>query len=258
MQMDIIPGEALRFPLPTSTPAIIDVTMLWVPPGVFVIGSPADEPGRIPEEETQVEVTISTGFWLGQSPVTQSQWQGVMQNNPSYFDKQGLAHPVENISWHQAINFCHTLNKEFGVYLPEGYIFTLPSEAQWEYACRAGTRTIYYSGNTLTELSGVAWHAGNSSGHSHPVGKKAPNLWGLYDMHGNVFEWCFDSPSDYPSHPTTDWIGTDNRSLRVIRGGSWKTTPDDCSLRCACRGYVEPEVKSPWIGFRLCLSVRNQ
>jgi len=225
-------------------------------PGVFMMGSPISESERGEEEERQFEAKISQGFWLGQYSVTQAQWQAVFGSNPSHF-QQCLDCPVDSVNWHQAINFCQELNKIFGGELPKGYEFSLPTEVHWEYACRAGTITMYHSGQTLIDLSRVAWHKNNSSGHTHPVGEREPNKWELYDMHGNVMEWCFDSPSDYPNAPAIDWIGNGNGFVRNIRGGSWGTPPESVSLGAASRGYIQPDTVRPWFGFRLCIRMVN-
>ena len=137
--------------------------------------------------------------------------------------------------------------------LPGKYRFNLPTEMQWEYACRAGTQTTYHSGNEFTDLLRVAWCKENSSGHTHPVGEKESNNWGLYDMHGNVAEWCYDSPSEYPKTCATNWIGQGDGNVRVLRGGSWGTPMNSSVFSCAFRGWVEPNVERPWIGFRVGL-----
>lgn len=237
------------------TPANKKLMMQWIPPGKFIMGSPEDEPGRITDlfdQERQFKATISQGFWIGQYPITQAQWHAVMGNNPSHFKHQSLDCPVENISWNDALAFCLELNGHFINILPEGYYFTLPTEMIWEYSCRGGIQTIFYSGNTLIDLSRVAWHKENSSGQTHPVGEKKPNAWGLYDMHGNVAEWCYDSPSEYPYPAAIDWVGNGGGFVRAIRNGSYGTPPGG-SFRCASRGWVQPNVKRPWFGFRLCL-----
>jgi formylglycine-generating enzyme required for sulfatase activity len=226
----IVLEQSFNLVLKRLSPANKKLMMQWIPPGKFLMGSPEDEPGRIHElfdQERQFEATISQGFWMGKYLITQAQWQAVMGNK---------------------------LNSHFIDALPKGYGFTLPTEMIWEYSCRSGTQTIFYSGNTLADLSRVAWHKENSLGHTHPVGEKEPNNWDLYDMHGNVIEWCYDSPSDYPHPAATDWIGKGDGFVRSVRNGSYGTPPPD-SFRCASRGWVQPDVKRPWFGFRLCLRV---
>lgn len=236
--------------LPSEATAL---TMIWLSPGTFLMGSPPDEPDRIKEEEQQFEATLGRGFWLGKYPVTQAQWQVVMGTNPSYFQQISINCPVENVNWHDAMAFCKRLNQLFPAYLPAEYGFSLPTEMQWEYACRAGTSMKYNTGATLVDLDRAAWHQGNSSGHTHSVGKKEPNVWGLYDMHGNTFEWCFDPTSGYPDGSATDWVGDGNGYVRSNRSSSWVTPWESTDHRCACRGYVSPDEKRSWFGFRLCL-----
>ncbi len=244
------------FSIPLELPfGAKELKTLWIPPGTFVMGSPEDEPGRDAEDEPQFEVTITNGFWLSQYPITQAQWGQVMHHNPSHFKEGGPNCPVENVTWHQAVSFCDQLAEHLAGYLPKGYLFSLPTEAQWEYACRAGTQTTYYTGNTLKDLSKIAWHKDNSLAHTHVVGEKEPNGWGLHDMLGNVFEWCYDSPSDYPASSARDWVGNGDGFLRNIRGGSWGTPPDDPCFRCASRCYVVPDEARSWFGFRACLSI---
>src|SRR6266498_3175797 len=166
--MGIVLGRSFVVTL-ISLPAEAKVLkMLWIPAGVFMIGSPKDEPNRVDEEEQQTEVMLSKGFWLGQYLVTQAQWQAVMHDNPSHFGQQSVNFPVESINWQEATIFCGALNTFAANILPKDYEFGLPTEAQWEYACRAGTQTVYHSGNGLADLSRVAWHKENSSGRTHP------------------------------------------------------------------------------------------
>jgi formylglycine-generating enzyme required for sulfatase activity len=254
--MIITPGHSFTVFLAKLPTIAKELLMLWIPPGTFMMGSPENELGRTVDDEPQFEVTLSKGFWLGQYTVTQAQWQTVMGDNPSYFSQKSPDLPVEGVNWYQAISFCEELNKAFAQALPKGYRFSLPTEAQWEYACRAGTQTIYHNGNSLTDLWKVAWHGYNSSAHTHPVGEKEPNAWGLFDMHGNVFEWCYDFPMLYPKSPTTDWVGKggkDDANIRSMRGGAWPTPPEDHSFRCSCRSYFEIERNLSFLGFRLSL-----
>jgi len=133
-----------------------------------------------------------------------------------------------------------------------GYVYRLPTEAEWEYACRAGTTTKYSFGDSKSELGGYAWYDENSGGRTHPVGEKKPNGWGLYDMHGNVWEWCQDWHDDYPSGSATDPTGAASGSLRVIRGGSWFYYSDYC--RSASRDRLTPDFRSDFLGFRVLRS----
>ncbi|MBO4545317.1 MAG: formylglycine-generating enzyme family protein, partial [Verrucomicrobia bacterium] len=193
-------GENITIPLSDT----VNLDMIWINPGTFMMGSPEDELGRS-SDETQHQVTLTKGYWLGKYEVTQSQYEAVMGSNPSGF--KGADRPVEKVSWDNAMRFCAKLNaqEKAAGRLPEGYEYTLPTEAQWEYACRADTTTALNNGKNLTnyrecsEIDEVGWYEWNSDKQTHSVGLKKPNAWGLYDMHGNVFEWCLDWYGDYPS-----------------------------------------------------------
>jgi formylglycine-generating enzyme required for sulfatase activity len=246
-------GQSFSLDLPLSRPNSKPLAMIWIAPGSFDMGSPEDELGRTPEEEKQFSVTLTQGFWLGTFPVTQAQWEAVMDNNPSYFSDSGSDRPVENLAWQDAMSFCQKLSKKYRSQLPNGYEFRLPTETEWEYACRAGTQTMYNVGNSLAELSMAAWHRSNSDNGTHVVGEKAPNQWGLYDMHGNVMEWCLDSASDYPSSPAVDWVGTGDPRVRNLRGASWNSPPEEGVFRSAQRICAVSSIKNAWTGMRLCL-----
>ena len=186
----------------------------WIPAGTFVMGSPEGEEGRF-DDERQHEVRISRGFWMGRYEVTQGEWEGVMGRNPSSFKACGARCPVENVSWEDAQFFIERLNgRESG----RGYRYRLPTEAEWEYAARAGT-----VGARPGELGDVAWWDGNSGVRTHVVGRKRANGWGLHDMLGNVWEWTADWYGAYPSGSVTDPAGPRAGSSRVSRGGSWAT-----------------------------------
>ena len=179
-----------------------------IPAGTFMMGSPEDEYGRS-RDEAQHKVTLTSPFELMVTPVTQGLWRLVMGNNPSYFKGPDL--PVESVSWDEVQDFIAKLNQMLGI-----DSLRLPTEAEWEYACRAGTTGARYA-----ELDMIAWYDDNSACKTHPVGEMAPNAWGLYDMLGNVFEWCQDWYGDYPSGAVTDPGGPFTGSFRVSRGGSW-------------------------------------
>lgn len=221
------------------------IEMVWIPPGAFNMGSPANENGRNETEGPQHTVTISKGFWLGKYEVTQAQWQAVMGNNPSHFTGDGNL-PVERVSWYNCQEFIGRLNAK-----GEG-AFRLPSEAEWEYACRAGTTTAYYFGDDSDRLGDCAWYGANSGKKTHPVGQKKPNAWGLYDMHGNAWEWCQDWYHDsYIGAPTdgSAWESPAGR-YRVFRGGSWDNGfTSNC--RAAYRRSSTPDTSSYRFGFRV-------
>jgi formylglycine-generating enzyme required for sulfatase activity len=223
-----------------------------IPAGTFVMGSPPTERGRSLEEK-QHEVDITRPFYLGIFEVTQEEYRKVTGKSPSHFSSTGggsglvkgldtRRHPVEGISWEDARRFCKQLSE-----LPDERkrkrVYRLPTEAEWEYACRAGTDTAYSFGSSATELGDYAWYAGTSGGMTHPVGQKKPNAWGLYDMHGNVAEWCADPYSEeyYEHSPRKDPRGPDTQPvppLRVLRGGSWQDGAGDA--RSAGRHHSLP------------------
>ena len=212
-----------------------------VPAGSFTMGSPANEDGHS-SDENPVEVGLSHPFWLAKTEVTQAQWEAVMGSNPSSFKGTNL--PVENVSWKDAQAFIAKLNEKR--ILPSGWEFALPTEAQWEYACRAGEKGPY-SGGSLDE---VGWYDGNSGSKTHEAGLKKANAWGLYDMHGNVWEWCADW-YDGTLKGGTDPTGPSSGDLRVIRGGSWSNFASGC--RAARRSRSYPGVRVNSLGFRPAL-----
>ncbi len=226
----------------------IGIKLLRIPRGKFVMGGPLTEKNRIPKE-AQVTVTLSKDFWLGQTEVTNAQWKRVMGSVPSHWkDDDG---PVEQVSWDDSIDFCKKLSE-----LPEerksGRVYRLPTEAEWEYACRAGTETVYSFGDDETLLGDFGWFDGNSDRQTHPVGQKKPNPWGLYDMHGNVWEWCSDWYGEYPIGVVTDPQGPSEGSSRVSRGGSWFNPARVC--RSASRYRLGPSYRNDSMAFRLALS----
>ena len=192
---------------------------------------------------------MTKAFELGVYEVTQEQYEAVMGENPSRF--KGAQNPVEKVSWDDAVEFCRQLSA-----LPaekaSGYVYRLPTEAEWEYACRAGTTTVYSFGDSDSELGDYAWYDKNSGKTTHPVGGRKPNAWGLYDMHGNVWEWCQDRYGDLPSGSVTDPLGASSGSDRVYRGGSWSNFSGIC--RSAFRIRFTPVNRNLTSGFRVLRS----
>lgn len=187
-------------------------------------------------------VTLSKGFYLGKYPVTQDQWETVMGNNPSDF--KGTKYPVEQVSWDDCQEFVRRLNEMTGQSK-----YRLPTEAEWEYACRAGSNTNYPFGDDKKRLSEFGWYHANSGGVSHPVGGKLPNAWGLHDMNGGVWEWCNDWYAPYPRWKAVDPQGPSSGVDRVLRGGSWLDGPKRC--RSGFRSYFSPDFSCNFFGFRL-------
>jgi formylglycine-generating enzyme required for sulfatase activity len=283
----------------------IGVRLLLIPKGSFQMGSTPEEKGS-DDDEKQHSVTITHDYYLGVFEVTQAQYKKVMGKNPSYFQGNNVAtripakkhpetgrtieeekiipvntdnHPVEFVSWEEAVEFCKRLSD-----LPEekkaGRVYRLPTEAEWEYACRAGTKTAYSFGADRNVLKDFDWFGDNSGGKiinsdriweksreeadiyiekllenggkTHPVGTKKANPWGLYDMHGNVCEWCSDWYGNYPKQAITDPIGPKLGLLRVHRGGGWSGGAADC--RSAYRFWDAPSYRGDYLGFRVALS----
>jgi formylglycine-generating enzyme required for sulfatase activity len=209
-----------------------------IPAGSFLMGSTEDEEGHRSHNEAQHRVEITQPFLLKTTPVTQAQWGALLGNNPSYFQGDDRR-PVEMVSWEDSARFCADLNVQ------TGGVYTLPTEAQWEYACRSGTTTARYG-----DLDAIAWYWGNASGTTHPVAQKQPNAWGLFDMLGNVFEWCQDwYNNDYPDQPQRDPKGPPSGIIRVARGGAWSCYAQYC--RAARRGDYAPTNRHNNFGFRL-------
>jgi formylglycine-generating enzyme required for sulfatase activity len=224
--------------------------MVGLPAGQFLMGSPDSDPDARDNEKPQHQVKVNS-FAIGKYPVTQAQYEAVMGTNPSRF-QNNPQNPVERVSWNDAQAFCQKLSRI------TGKTYRLPTEAEWEYACRAGTTTRYYFGDDANQLGDYAWYYRNSQGTTHPVGQKKPNAWGLYDMSGNVWEWCEDNWHDnYIGAPNdgTAWIDNDNRSQyrKCLRGGSWDDLPNSC--RSANRDWYLPGYRNYYIGFRVaCVS----
>ncbi len=218
---------------------------VWIDPGSFAMGSAAVDPDRSSDEEPQRQVTISRGFYLSKSEVTQVQWEALMGDNPSSYPD--AKRPVESVSWDQVQDFIRRLNNWAGQ-----QIYRLPTEAEWEYACRGGTTSRWSFGNSEGDLHSYAWYNGNNSQtDTKAAGTKLANPFGLFDMHGNVWEWTQDwYQADYYSRaPAADPPGPATGSQRVIRGGDFASLAAD--LRSAGRGRQVPERGFGFIGFRL-------
>jgi formylglycine-generating enzyme required for sulfatase activity len=236
--------------------SVSGIEFVWIPAGSFTMGSPASEEHHNRDEGPQHAVTISHGFWMGKYEVSQGEYEAVMGTNPSEFKEVGPNAPVENVSWDDAQAFLQRLNQR-----RTGQTYRLPTEAEWEYACRAGT-----TGSTYGPLNTIAWYWKNSgnpthpvdherskawSGNTtHPVGQKQPNAWGLYDMIGNVWEWCQDWYQDpYDLAQDTDPVGPATGQFRASRGSSWSGMS---GCRAAFRASdFSPETRYPIIGFRV-------
>jgi formylglycine-generating enzyme len=230
----------------------VTLKLALIPAGKFLMGSPADEPGRDDDEGPQHEVTISKPFYMGVYGVTQAQWRAVMGSAP--WDGKGDAvseagNTASYISWDDATEFCRMLSNK------SSRAVSLPTEAQREYACRAGSAAAYHFGDDPAKLGDYAWYRDNADGvgekYAHPAGQKKPNAWGLYDMHGNVYEWCRDTYARdfYDNSPSVDPVSTVTADVRVIRGGSWRWLSQHC--RAANRVRNKHSYRHYDYGFRV-------
>ena len=232
--------------------------MVWIDPGTFQMGSPSSEPGRDSDEGPVHEVTISQGFYLGKYEVTQGQWESVMGTRPwqgQDYVRSGSEYPAVYVSWEDAQEFIRRLNTSL-----DRNVYRLPTEAEWEYACRAGTTTRWSFGDDESQLRHYAWYYDNAwdvgEQYGHSVGTKRANPWGLYDMHGNVWEWVQDwyAGNYYHSSPSVDPQGPSAGSLRVVRGGNFSSNAQ--SVRSAYRGNISPGARHNAVGFRLLRQVQ--
>lgn len=293
-----IVGQTWRLPLSGND----TLDLQWIPPGTFLMGSPDTEPGRAAAEGPQTRVTLTQGYWLGKTFVTIGQWKSVMgvgvrgqlvkkigderlhdlrgrkqllrdfmrwsptADPATYLGNEDDDLPIYFVSWDDAIEFAQKLNERERAAgrLPAGYEYNLPTEAQWEYACRASTTTATYAGpNEPAVLDKIAWYNANSATNyaGRPVGttrfgpravaQKAPNAWGLYDMHGNIWQWCRDWFGPYPGGSVVDPVGPATGNGRVNRGGSFGSGPD--RERSAYRAENPQPEASAYRGFRLVL-----
>ena len=241
-------------------------TLVLIPAGPFSLGNTGSYEGEY-DEKPPVTIIISKPFYISKYEITQQQYKAVMGNNPSEFKGDDL--PVEQVSWYDALNFCNRLSQSEGLtpcYTMNGTKVTcdfeangyrLPTEAEWEYAAKAGTKTDFYSGKLTysgnspidPNLDKIAWYSANSSNATHPVGQKAPNAFGLYDMSGNVWEWCWDRYAEYPSKETKDYQGPEIGTYRVYRGGGWRNLAWYCRSTNRDRNYLDDKNNS--LGFRV-------
>ena len=239
-------------PTPTPTADLGEtftntIGMEFVPiaAGAFEMGSPSDEEGRYSNEGPVHHVNMENAFYMGRYEVTQKQWRAIMGDNDNPSDLKGDDLPVENVSWDDVQEFIKKLNEKESTDK-----YRLPSEAEWEYACRAGTTTRYSFGDSESKLGDYAWYTENSDKKTHPVGQKKPNSWGLYDMHGNVWEWVEDSWHDsYNGAPADGSVWGGDGANRVIRGGSWFHRAFNC--RSVNRDYYDPRTRDIDLGFRI-------
>jgi len=240
----------------------VTMKLALIPAGKFLMGSPEGEVGRKKDEGPQREVTISKPFYMGIYEITQEQWKAVMGTEPwkgrEPYTKEGRTNAVSFISWNDASEFCRKLSQK------TGKTVRLPTEAEWEYACRAGSKTRFYYGDDpdYAKLGDYAWCHKNAYGigenYAHAVGQKKPNDWGLYDMHGNDWEWCADWYADsYAGAGNTDPTGPASGTSRVLRGGSFSSGAHyrrGRVCRCALRSFYAPEYKWSYYGFRVVVA----
>ncbi len=230
----------------------VGMKFIWLAPGSFAMGSPEKEEGR-GKDEVPHKVTLTKGIFLGVTTVTQEQWQAVMGNNPSHFKGEKNL-PVENVSWDDSQEFCKKLQAK------DKKPYRLPTEAEWEYACRAGTTTPFSFGETLSSdqanFNGEEVYGKGKKGayraHTTPVASFPPNAWGLYDMHGNVWQWCQDWYGEYSPKDVVDPTGASTGEARVVRGGARYNSPTFC--RCAQRHWYVPSYRGSYVGCRVCFT----
>lgn len=252
--------RAVSHPLPAG---ITSSNMVYIGPGTFVMGSPASDVDRL-SNETQHTVTLTRGFFIGKYPVTQAEYLSVTGGNPAFFNGVRGAtdygtdfnRPVESVYWYAASAYCEALTqreRQAGR-IPGNWLYRLPTEAEWEYACRAGlpTRFSYGDDPGYVLLGNYAWYSVNSASRTQAVGQKLPNPFGLHDVHGNVYEWVQDLYGNYP----TDWVfdpqGPGSGFNRVFRGGAWSAVGKFC--RAASRSSADPVTPYNYVGFRVVLA----
>jgi sulfatase modifying factor 1 len=247
------PKPAVIDPTKPAVTNSIGMKFVWIPPGNFMMGSPKEEKER-QDNETQHKVTLTKGFYMGINTVTQEEWQAVMGNNPSHFKGEKKL-PVEQVSWDDCQEFIKKLREK------DKKPYRLPTEAEWEYSCRAGTKTPFHFGDTIStdqaNYNGDFTYGEGKKGKyrekTTPVGTFPANAWGLHDMHGNLWQWCQDWYGDYPQNEVVDPQGPDKSDRRVLRGGSWYHIPEHC--RSALRNWYVPGIRVSNCGLRVCFFV---
>ena len=259
-----VSGCAVADAIDGASPVLVRGDYVQITAGTFMMGSASPESGRN-SDELQHSVTISRDFWLKATEVTQAEWQSVMGSNPSEFDACGASCPVEKVSWLDAVEYLNRLSRAegFDECYPAGdgsaFVglsctgYRLPTEAEWEYAARAGTTTVYWSGAGEADLDRAGWYGVNSGSETHAVAQKVSNAWGLYDVHGNVYEWVHDWYDAYGGGSATDPLGPATGTFRVRRGGSWFRSAQYC--RSAGRSWFDPGSRFFSIGFRPARSI---
>jgi len=226
------------------------MSFVWIEPGTFVMGSAETDKTQLGAELPQHEVMIKQGFWLGKYEITQRQWESVMGDNPSRYESPNR--PVETVTWYQVQEFIHKLNQAAA-----DSLYRLPSEAEWEYACRAGTETPWFFGEDENALGDYAWYADNNRTDgdypvgTKPVGLKPPNPWGLFDMYGNAYEWCQNGYAPYTDAAQIDPMEPDTGYGYTFRGGHFYGNTR--AVRSAVRGYNLPSSREIWLGARLLM-----
>jgi formylglycine-generating enzyme required for sulfatase activity len=258
-------------PAPTPEPSLLELLeMVELPGGTFWMGSPDTDAEAYESEKPRHEVTVSA-FAISRYPITRELYQKLCGTSPASWqrDSDDNRLPANNVSWFDAVSFCNALSQQVGLqpcYRIDGaYVawdtnadgYRLPTEAEWEYACRTGTTSRWFFGDDPAALDRYAWFAANANNPAQPVGEKAPNPWGLHDMSGNVYEWCWDWYDTYRAEAVIDPVGPENGDRRVLRGGSaWGGVPKN--LRSARRARNEPDGRGVFIGFRCVCRPRRQ